>query len=208
MEMIGFIQAGGESSRMGEDKAWLRLAGRPMIEHVLAAAQPVAPSLAIVIKAANTQAERYAQLASQWKAQLLYDRYDHCGPLGGIATALAHCGAGQSALILACDLPFVTAELLASLSQEHQSGAYDVTVPLDQSGRLQPLAAIYAYSCRRIVEQMLAKDELRVDRLYQRVKTNQVDFSLLAHLPGAERFFMNINTPEDYCAAAGQWKPG
>ncbi len=204
MGMIGFIQAGGESSRMGEDKAWLRLAGRPMIEHVLAAAQPVVSRLAIVIKAANPHAEDYAQLASQWGAQLLYDRYDQRGPLGGIATALAHCTANQPALILACDLPFVTAELLAFLSQKHQSGVYEVTVPLDQSGRLQPLAAIYTSSCLQIVEQMLGRDELKVDRLYQYVKANHVTFSLLAHLPGAERFFVNINTPEDYRAAAGQ----
>jgi molybdopterin-guanine dinucleotide biosynthesis protein A len=200
--MMGAIQAGGRSSRMGEDKAWLILDGRPMIERVLAAARPVADRLAIVINASSPHPEAYQQLAARWDVMLLHDLYEHRGPLGGIHTALAHCAADEPALVLACDLPFLTAEFLALLCQLHQTAASDVTVPLDQSNRVQPLAAIYAGSCREIIAEMISRHQLRVDQLYSRVATRQVAFNEIAHLPNAERFFVNINTPEEYRAVA------
>ena len=120
-----FIQAGGRSSRMGTDKAWLEINGRAMIEHVLAAAEPVAASLSIIINQTNPNADRYRQLAEKWNARLIYDLHDHKGPLGGIHTALSvlnrDCeGAAASALILACDLPFLTSEFLSFLCRQHQ----------------------------------------------------------------------------------------
>jgi molybdopterin-guanine dinucleotide biosynthesis protein A len=198
--MIAFIQAGGRSSRMGEDKAWLSLDGRPMIERVLAAAQAAA-GLAIVINAASPEAEAYRRLAAQWGARLLHDLHERRGPLGGIHTALVHCAEGEAALILACDLPFLTPELLAILRRFHQEARSDLTLPTDQAGRLQPLAAIYAASCRAPIAHMLAENQLKVDLLCPRVATRRVAFAEIAHLPGAERFFININTPEDYRAA-------
>jgi len=197
----GFIQAGGRSSRMGRDKAWLKIEGRPMIERVIAAAQPVVERLGIIINAANPQVERYERLAESCDV-LLFDLHEHRGPLGGIHTALTHCGANESALILACDLPFITTEFLSFLSDLHQNGKRQaVTVPLDQSLRLQPLAAIYNRSLEATVGRMLATNDLKVGRLYSRVSTRQVSFAEFAHLPGAERFFTNLNTPEEYRAA-------
>ncbi len=199
----GFIQAGGRSSRMGRDKAWLPLEGRPLIERVMAAAQPVVNNLNLVINAANQRSAGYQQLAEAHGARLLFDRHEHRGPLGGIHTALAQCQPGESALILACDLPFITTDFLALLGAIHQSTdpPSSVTVPLDQANRPQPLAAIYAHSCLTAIEQMLAADELKVDRLYALVPVRRVGFEEFAHLPKAERFFTNLNTPEEYRAA-------
>lgn len=199
--MIGAVQAGGRSSRMGEDKSWLILDGRPMIEQVLAAARPVVDRLAIVINAVNPQAACYQQLAARWGAEIIHDRHEHRGPLGGIDTALTLCAEGESAFILACDLPFVTAELLALLRRIHEGGQSALTLPLDATGRAQPLAAIYAASCREPIARMLAKGDLKVDLLCSRVATRRVAFAEVAHLSGASLFFRNINTPEDYRAA-------
>ncbi len=202
--IIGFIQSGGRSSRMGQDKSWLELEGRPMIERVVAAARPVVERLGIIINAANLQTERYEKLAEAWNAKLLFDLHEHLGPLGGIHTALAHCSAHESALILACDLPFITPEFLSLLFEIHRNDdPKSVTVPLDQSERLQPLAAIYAQSCRATIEQMLSAKEFKVDLLYSRVPTRVVNSAEFAHLPNAQRFFININTPEDYRTASG-----
>jgi len=202
----GFIQAGGRSSRMNRDKAWLEIDGAPMIERVIAAARPAVGSLGIIVNAANSQIERYEKLAESSDAMLIFDLHQHLGPLGGIHTALAHCWANESALILACDMPFITTEFLSFLCDIHQIGnpqsairnPQSITVPLDQSNRLQPLAAIYDQSLKAPVERMLAANDLKVDLLYSRVSTRQVCFDEFAHLPGAERFFININTPEDY----------
>lgn len=177
------------------------LDGQPLIERVLAAAQPVADRLAIVINAANPHAERYWQLAAQWNAILLHDLRENCGPLGGIHTALVNCEAKEAALILACDLPFLTSEFLAWLRQKHESGTANVTVPLNQSGRLQPLVAVYSQSCLPVIEEMLAMDQLKVDRLYERVTTQIVKFGE-ADCPAVnERLFSNLNSPEDYQSA-------
>jgi molybdenum cofactor guanylyltransferase len=194
----GFIQAGGRSSRMGTDKAWLEINGRPMIECVLAAAQPVVNELAIVINPANAQAQRYEQLATQWNARLLHDLHDHKGPLGGIHTALQHCAADEAALILACDLPFLTSDVLTHLCHKHKSSTAQITVPLDESGRSQPLAAIYDQACLPIATEMIARDELKVDRLFAQVATQLVSYDELAQLPNNAKFFANLNAPEDW----------
>jgi len=206
-----FIQAGGRSSRMKLDKAWLEIDGVPMIERAVAAAKP-AGRLGIIVNAANPQVERYGRLAESCDARLIFDMHEHLGPLGGIHTALTHCGAGESALILACDLPFITTEFLSFLCNVHQGenpqsairNPQSITVPLDQSNRLQPLAAIYDQSLEAVVSQMLAADELKVDLLHSRVPTRRVDFAEFSHLRDAERFFINVNTPEEYQVAVGR----
>src|SRR5215475_4926928 len=88
----GFIQAGGRSSRMKRDKAWIEIEGAPMIERVIAAARPAVDRLGIIVNAANPQVERYEKLADSCDAMLIFDLHEHLGPLGGIHTALAHCG--------------------------------------------------------------------------------------------------------------------
>ena len=196
--MIAAIQAGGRSSRMGEDKAWLMLDGRPMIEHVLAGAQPVAERIVIVINQANPNLARYEQMAGRWQAKLLFDRHDHRGPLGGIETALAYSGAGKSALILACDLPFVTTAFLQLLHARHETEAADLTVPFDAEGHPQMLAAIYSAPCLPQVATLLAADELKARLLMTRVQTRCVQFAEYAHLVAADRLLRNVNTPGDY----------
>ena len=198
---------------MKQDKAWLEVDGAPMIERVVAAAGPAAGRLGIIVNAANPQIERYERLAESCDAGLIFDLHEHLGPLGGVHTALAHCGAARSALILACDLPFITTDLLTFLCGVHQgenpqsaSPQFDripqsITVPLDQSNRPQPLAAIYDKSLEATVGQMLAANELRVDLLYSRVSTRLISFAEFANLRDAERFFINVNTPEEYLAA-------
>jgi molybdopterin-guanine dinucleotide biosynthesis protein A len=211
--IVGFIQAGGRSSRMNRDKAWLEIDGVPMIERALAAAAPVAGRLRIIINSANPRIERYEKLAESRGAKLIFDLHEHLGPLGGVHTALAHCGAARSALILACDLPFITTDLLTFLCGVHQGEnphsaslqfgriPQSITVPLDQSNRPQPLAAIYDQSLEATVGQMLAANELRVDLLYSRVSTRLISFAEFANLRAADRFFINVNTPEEYLAA-------
>jgi len=196
----GFIQAGGRSSRMGSDKAWIEVEGRPMIERALATAAAVADQLGVVINPATRERKRYEELAAQWSAQLIADLHDHRGPLGGIHTALRHCqmrNEPDDALILACDLPFVTTGFLSLLVQIHEREANDFTAPVDRAGILQPLAAIYAPSCQQPVERLLAANLLRVDRLCDLVTARKVLFEEFAHLPEAGRLLVNINSPAD-----------
>jgi molybdenum cofactor guanylyltransferase len=193
---------------MKRDKAWLEIEGAPMIERVIASARPAVDHLGIIVNAANPQVERYEKLADSCDARLIFDLHEHLGPLGGIHTALAHCGDSESALILACDMPFITTEFLSFIRDIHQTenpqssiskgrNPQSITVPLDQSNRLQPLAAIYDRSLEAEVERMIAANELKVDLLYSRASTRRVVFAEFARLRDAERLFVNINTPEE-----------
>lgn len=197
-DIHAFIQAGGRSSRMGTDKAWLEINGRPMIEHVLAAAEPIAAGLSIVINSASPNEGRYRELAEKWNARLLYDLHDHKGPLGGIHTALKNCGENDAALILACDLPFLTTEFLNFLCQKHRSGNAAITVPTDQNNHLQPLVAIYNLACLPAIEEMVSNDKLRVDGLFEKASTEIINFAAIAQLPASDKFFSNLNSSLDY----------
>jgi molybdenum cofactor guanylyltransferase len=201
--MIAAIQAGGRSSRMKEDKSWLQIDGRPMIEHVLAAAHPTVERLVIVIHPANPLMDSYQELAERWQAELLFDEHDYRGPLGGIETVLRQCSENESAFILACDMPFLSPAFLQLLQQIHQPEKCDLTVPLDEAGHPQMLAAIYAASCLPVVQTMLVAHELKARLLPERVAIREVRFAEYAHLPNARRLLMNVNTPEDYRRMAG-----
>jgi molybdenum cofactor guanylyltransferase len=201
--MIGAIQAGGRSSRMGADKAWLILDtqdGRPMVERVLDAAQPVVAESAVVVSADCSRLDDYRALAARRQARLLFDRHAHRGPLGGIHTALA-AYPRQHVFALACDLPCLTPDFLKLLRDIHEREASDVTVPVDAAGRTQMLVGLYSPACLEPVARMLDEDELKVERLCARVKARRVKAEEYAHLPGAERFLVNVNTPEEYRSA-------
>src|SRR5262249_60170266 len=76
----GFIQAGGRSSRMNRDKAWLEIEGAPMIERVIAAARPAAGRLGIIVNAANPRIELYERVAESRDPSLVLDLHETLDP--------------------------------------------------------------------------------------------------------------------------------
>jgi molybdopterin-guanine dinucleotide biosynthesis protein A len=186
MKADGFVTAGGKSSRMGSDKAWLELDGATMIARVVAALRPVTESVTII---ANRP--EYARL----NLPVVADTHAGVGPLEAIRTALAN--SRQPRVVLAgCDLPFVTPQLFTYLL--HVSGEAQAVVPLDDGGRLAPLCAIYSTVALEAVTGLIAQGERKVSRLFERIPTRVVAFNELRHLAGARLFFENINSPEDY----------
>lgn len=192
-DVAGFVTAGGRSSRMGRDKAWLDLAGRPMIEHVIAALQPVTTSVSII---ANDSANdsRYAKLGFP----VFPDSHSGIGPLEAIRISLLNTKRPR-ALLVGCDLPFVTSELFKFLAS--LDGPYEAVVPMSANQRLEPLCAIYCSSGLHAVDALIASGERKISLLYDRVPTRYVRFEELEHLAGSELFFSNVNTPGDYTRA-------
>jgi molybdenum cofactor guanylyltransferase len=188
-EVAGFVTAGGRSSRMGKDKAWLELAGRPMIEHVIAALQPVTTSVSIV---ANDLA--YAKLG----LPVFADSQAGIGPLEAIRTSLRNSNAPR-ALLVGCDLPFVSSELFKFILGI--GGDYDAVVPINADEKLEPLCAIYCARALGVVDALIRSGERKVSSLFDRVPTRFVRFDEFQHLAGSEFFFNNVNTPRDYALA-------
>ena len=171
---------------MGTDKAWLELGGQAMIERVIAALAPVTSSVSII---ANDP--QYARLG----LQVFADTNSGVGPLEAIRTALANTSTER--LVLAgCDLPFVTSELFSILL--NLKGKHEAAVPLSRQGLLEPLCAVYSRQALAQVTALIANGERKVSRLYDKVPTRFVAFAEISHLKGAELFFENVNTPEEF----------
>ena len=181
-----FITAGGPSSRMGTDKAWLEIDGRPMIEHVIAALVPLTNRLAII--ANHTEYERLGY-------PVYRDTNVGIGPIEALRTALSNAPTPR-VILVACDLPLVTTELfrfLLEASEEHYA-----TVPVGPDGKLEPLCAVYHREALSAVNDLIEEGQRKIGLVFDRVPTRVIAFDELAHLSESDLFFENINSPEDY----------
>lgn len=194
MDIEGFILVGGASSRMGRDKALLRLRGVSFVERIAEALSPVAGPINLV-GAKNVD--------SSLKTGNVPDVYAGWGALGGLHAALSACRA-EWAAVVACDLPFVTGELFARLAGFSED--WQAVVPVQRDGRLQPLCALYRTAvCREIARRMIEEGERRPRALVRLVRARLVHWEELSDLPGARLFFENVNTPEDYARALSRF---
>lgn len=204
LEVTGFVTAGGRSSRMGRDKAWLEFGGHQLIERVIDALKPVTTSIHII---AND--EEYRRLG----LPVFEDENTGIGPLEAIRTALANSSTAWVALV-GCDLPFVTAELFAHLiyiadslfrttpdSRLQTPDPPRAIVPLNAEGLTEPLCALYSTAALPAVSRLIADGGRKVSLLFERLPTCFVAFQELRALANAELFFTNVNTPEEYQAA-------
>ncbi len=190
-EIEGFILAGGKSSRMGQDKARLRLGDETFVARVAHALGAITAHVSIVSARPDSAA---------LSLPIVADLFPDCGALGGLHAALAACRAPWAAVV-SCDLPFVTRALWRRLTT-FRAHEFAAVAPVQADGRAQPLCALYApAACLVLVEQMLQAGELRPRRLLQQVRTRWVAPAELVDLADAELLFMNINTPDDYHAA-------
>ena len=173
---------------MGTDKARLRLGGRSFTERVAAALGAIASEISVV-------SARPDSAGLSWP--VVVDIYRDCGALGGLHAALSACRASWTAVV-SCDLPFVTGELFARLGAL-RTDDIDAVVPRQADGRPQPLCALYSTArCVGLAARLLGEGERRPRVLLQQARTRWVEPAELADLRGAELFFLNVNTPEDY----------
>jgi molybdopterin-guanine dinucleotide biosynthesis protein A len=173
----GFVLAGGASSRMGRDKASLPYKGKTLVEHVAAAVAEAAGSATLVG-------------ASHPGLPSIPDRHPGAGPLGGIETALAASRAEWN-LILACDLPCVTAGFLESLLSRAERSGVDSLIPAGPSGRPEPLCAAYHARCLDPIREALARG---VRKVTEGLAAVRVEFWPVAEA----HWFRNVNTPEEW----------
>ncbi len=183
----GFILTGGQSRRMGTDKARLDFNGQAFVERIAQELQAVTTRVTIV-------GDNASYFQSQFPTRA--DVYSQWGALGGVHAALSNCEA-EWALIVACDFPFVTRELFVRLADSRDD--YDAVAPVQQDAIPQPLCASYRVKpCLERAESLIKTGERKPIALLQSVRTRWIEFIELSDLEGAAHFFENINTPEDY----------
>ncbi|MFM8322781.1 MAG: molybdenum cofactor guanylyltransferase [Chloroflexota bacterium] len=191
------IQAGGESRRMGQDKALLSFLGRPLIERLVERLQPVAAELLIT----TNRPQAYAFL---W-LPLVQDRIPGRGALGGLYTALS--AAGQPLVaVVACDMPFASPALLAAqrdalVASAAMQPAADIAIPRLPGG-LEPFHAVYRReTCLPHIAAALEANRWRADSWFSQVSLRYFEEDELRRYEPDLRCFQNVNTPEEFAAA-------
>jgi len=183
--VTAFVLAGGKSSRMGSDKAFLQLGDETLLSRALLTAGAVAGEVRIV-----GNARKFAAFG-----EVIEDAYRGQGPLGGIHAALSS-SPTELNLVLAVDLPFVGREFLQYLLlRAHESDAI-VTVPR-AGGGLQPLCAAYRCGFAEVAERSLRAGNNKIDSLFATVQTCVIEEDELVRAGFSAEMFRNLNTPED-----------
>ena len=200
-EIEGFVLNGGMSSRMGTAKGSLRIGQ-------LTFAQRAANVLRAVCDRVYTVGGEEGIDGVETIPDVAWNGRKENASIFGLRSALLHCSTKYAA-VLACDMPFVTGEVISRLADDIgvlEVGEADVIVPTDKNGWLQPLCAIYERdrSCVA-VDAYLMTGRRTIRDLVSRLRQHN---SNVADLENVENVFLNINTPADLDLAVELWNKG
>lgn len=179
-----FILAGGKSSRMGEDKAFLRLNGKTLLEIAQELVSGVCEKVFVVGDRAR------------FGPEAIEDIFPDSGPLGGIHAALTATKSDLN-LAIAVDTPFLEPKFLRWMLHRAATTPAIVTVPRLTSG-FQPLCAVYRRSFKAFAQEELKAGKFKIDALYAKVRTSQITDAELNHLAFDLRMFDNLNTRAEF----------
>jgi molybdopterin-guanine dinucleotide biosynthesis protein A len=185
------LLAGGKSSRMGTDKSFVRVLGRPLIEEVLAQVAGLGSETLIV----TNRPDDYRYLGLPLFSDVLPDK----GALGGIYTAL-HSATQPYVFCLACDMPFIVRPLLDYFVTLLPDANADVIMPR-LGAEAEPFRALYARTCLAPIRAALDAGKMRVISFFPEVRMRFVDEPEIDRFDPAHRSFFNVNTPEDLAQA-------
>jgi len=186
------IQAGGESRRMGQDKALLPFLGATLIERVINRVASLGDEILIT----TNHPEEY----KDFKYPLFRDILPGTGALGGLFTALS-VARSPIVIVVACDMPFVNVDILMESIEKLQSSKVDVVIPKTTKG-YEPFHAVYRReTCLPAIQSVLESGERRLISWFSKVNITPIPESeLLLHDP--QRIaFRNLNTKEDFLKA-------
>lgn len=189
----GYILAGGKSSRMGRDKAFLEIGDKTFVENAFDALKPNCSQVKIVLN--ESQTHFIEKLPENTK--YIFDRFENRGAPGGIHDSLKDCET-EFAIILAVDLPFVNESAIKKLCEiTFGSDEFSAIVPLQNDGGLQPLCAVY-----RVKKCLLTLEKLLEENDSVSVK-NFLDFLFPKYTEANcfrkdENLLFNVNYPVDF----------
>jgi molybdopterin-guanine dinucleotide biosynthesis protein A len=171
------VLAGGRATRFGgQDKSALLVGGRTILARQLDMLAGVVDEVRVVRD----------------------DLVPGCGPLGGVHTALTQAG-HDAVFVIACDMPFVTSDLVAHLLAA--SAGVDIVVPRTERG-YHPLCAVYRRTCLDKVARRVAERRLKMTDLFSDLRLREVDSAELERFGDLHRLLANVNTPAEFADLA------
>jgi molybdopterin-guanine dinucleotide biosynthesis protein A len=193
--LSAIVLSGGDSRRMGTDKALVLFEGRPLIAPVLETLRALSDDVVI----ASGRTDAYDGLG----ARVVPDLRSGCGPLGGIGGGLAAVR-HELALVVACDMPFLSPDFLGLLAAKAKGR--DGAVPM-KGGQYEPLHAVYRRSCLPAIERRLAAGEFQAFSFFPDVRIRTVAEPEWRRVDPEGRSLVNLNSAEElerYRASGGK----
>lgn len=190
------LQAGGKSTRMGQDKALVPFIGTTLIEYILRQVTDLSDDILII----TNNPENYRFL----KLPLFPDVIPDWGALGGLCSAIYH-APQESCLVLACDMPFIHRPLLDHLLS--LLPGHDAVIPrLDPTGTAmpafaEPFRAVYRKTCLEPIKTAIDAGQRRVISFFDKVNIRFVEREEIEQFDPAFQSFFNVNTPENLAEA-------
>jgi molybdopterin-guanine dinucleotide biosynthesis protein A len=186
------VQAGGQSKRMGENKALKPFLGRPLIERVVKRLESIADEL--LITANEDGAFDFLGIRRE------PDVRPGLGPLGGLYTALS-AAKFPAVAVVACDMPFTSAPLLVASAGILVQEDADVVIAESPEG-FEPLHAVYRRAtCLPAIEAAVDSGKLRMISWFPRVRVRRLTAAELDRYDPDRLAFWNLNTPEEFAEA-------
>jgi len=189
-DLAAFVLAGGKSSRMGTDKAFLEYRGRTLLALALELAHSVSSSVFVV--GSRGKFERYSAV--------IEDIFPDQGPLAGIHAALRSAQADLN-LMIAVDMPSLSPQFLQYLIDRARNSTASVTVPRTE-GRWHPLCAVYRSTFSVLAENALRQGRNKIDPLFAMTETLTIEDEELKRAGFSPSSFRNLNTPQEFLELA------
>jgi len=187
--VTGLILAGGQSHRMGQDKAFLRWGDATLLQRVIDTLRPITDELIVAVN----DPRRFHHLPVRVVEDIVPDAH----ALGGLYTGLG-VASNSICFVCGCDAPFLNPTLIRWLIE--QTAGWDLAIPRTHEG-LQPLHAVYAKTALPVIEEQLRCRQRDLQGLVPRLRAKVIDTDAIRRLdPGGLSFF-NVNTPQDYLVA-------
>jgi molybdopterin-guanine dinucleotide biosynthesis protein A len=193
MAVTGIILAGGKSSRMGTDKGMQELCGKPLISYAIHALSGLCSDILI-----SSSSEEYQSFGYK----VINDELPGIGPMGGIYSALRQSTTEEN-LVLSCDLPFVSEELLNYILTN--AAGYQVAVPWMGNRHYEPLCGFYSLSVLGQMEGFIQKGNYKLPDLFEEISINRLIISTELDFYKEELFF-NINSKHELLTAENLMK--
>ncbi len=184
-DMTGVILAGGKSRRMGRPKLFVDVGGIPMFERVYRVCEEVFTEIIIVANDSDP--------FRRYDAQVVPDIIPGKGPLGAIYTGLVH-ASQDHCFCVAADMPFLNTRLIRHMIERSAEG--DVIIPKTSDGH-HPLHAIYAKDCRKPIEALLSRGDLKIIDFFPEVTVIYVPEGEIRQYDPLLKSLTNVNTDDD-----------
>ncbi|MFA5974060.1 MAG: molybdenum cofactor guanylyltransferase [Lentimicrobiaceae bacterium] len=193
MNVTGIILAGGKSSRMGAEKGLQELCGKPLIHYAIEALSGLCNTIII-----SSSSDAYHSLGYK----VVADVFPGIGPMGGIYSALKQSETERN-LVLSCDLPFVSEELMSYILEN--STGYKVAVPWRGDQHYEPLCGFYHLSILDQINAFIENNNYKLPDIFDEIRINKLVINSELNFY-QENLFLNVNSKHDLTLAENLMK--